>query len=295
MGGIMRAKHAIVSAVAIAALALTGCSDAGTPKLAEKVVVEPDEAAVAELPADLQGATLTVGIDPYYSPNEYKDDTGVIVGWEVDLADAVAQKLGVTLEYKETSFDAILPGVADGSLHIGFSSFTDNAERQGLVSFVNYYDAGIQWAQVVGGSVDPANACGLTVAVQAGTYQETDELPAKSEECEAAGKAAISILSFETQDEATTALVLGRADAMSADSPITLNAVSLIKDQIEVAGEAFDVAPYGIAVSKEATGLATAIQKALESLIADGNYEKVLAGWGVAAGSRAEITMNAGV
>jgi polar amino acid transport system substrate-binding protein len=291
----MRAKHAIVSVVAIAALALTGCTDVGTPKLVDKVVVEPDPAAIAELPAELQGATLSVGLDPYYSPNEYKDDSGVIVGWEIDLADAVAQKLGVTFEYKETGFDAILPAVADGSLHIGFSSFTDNAERQELVDFVNYYDAGIQWAQVVGASVDPANACGLKVAVQAGTYQETDELPAKSTACEDAGNAPITVLPFGTQDEATTALVLGRADAMSADSPITLNAVSLIKDQIEVAGEAFDVAPYGIAVSKDSAGLAKAIQKALESLIADGNYKKVLAGWGVAAGSRAEITLNAGV
>jgi polar amino acid transport system substrate-binding protein len=291
----MRAKHAIVSVVAIAALALTGCSDPGTPKPADKVVVEPDEAAIAELPADLKGATLTVGLDPYYSPNEYKNDAGEIVGWEIDLADAIAQKLGVTFEYEETGFDAILPAVADGDLHIGFSSFTDNAERQALVDFVNYYDAGIQWAQVVGDSVDPANACGLTVAVQAGTYQETDELPAKSTDCESAGNKPITVLSFATQDEATTALVLGRADAMSADSPITLNAVSLIKDQIEVAGEAFDVAPYGIAVSKDAAGLAKAIQKALQSLIADGNYKKVLDGWGVAAGSRDEITMNSGL
>ena len=290
----MRARYAFVSVLAVAAIALTGCSDSGPQKLEEKIVVEADEAAVALLPADLQGATLTVGIDPYYAPNEYMDDNGEIAGWEIDLADAIAQKLGVTFEYKETAFDEILPAVADGSLHLGFSSFSDTVERQKVVDFVNYYDAGIQWAQIVGGSVNPADACGLTVAVQKGTYQETDELPAKSAECEAASKAPITIVSYETQDEATTALILGQADAMSADSPITLNAVSLVRDQIEVAGEAFEVGPYGIAVSKDSTGLGKALQKALESLIADGNYEKVLDGWGVAAGSRTEISLNAG-
>ncbi len=290
----MRVKYAVVSVVAIAALALTGCSDNGTQRLEEKIVVDADEAAVALLPAELQGATLTVGLDPYYAPNEYKDEEGQIVGWEIDLADAIAQKLGVTFEYREVGFDTILPSVADSSLHLGFSSFTDNAERQELVDFVNYYDAGIQWAQVVGGNVNPAEACGLTVAVQKGTYEETDELPAKSAACEEAGNAPITISPYDTQDEATTALIVGQADAMSADSPITLNAVSLVRDQIEVAGEAFDVAPYGIAVGKDSGGLDQALQKAIESLMADGNYAKVLEGWGVEAGSRAEVTINAG-
>lgn len=293
----MRIRYGISVIAAAAVFTLVGCSDSTGPMLSadEKVVVEPDEAAVALLPADIRSAgVLTVGVDPYYGPNEYKDETGKTIGWAVDLGDAIAQKLDLELEYKESAFDAILPGVVDGTFDIGFSSFTDNAERQELVDFVNYFDAGIQWAQIVGGNVDPANACGLTVAVQFGTYEQTDVLPAKSEACVAAGQEPITILAFETQDEATTTLVLGRADAMTADSPITLHAVSLIKDQIEVAGEAFDVAPYGIAVGKDSKGLDKAIQAALQSLVADGNYKKVLEGWAVAAGSRADITINAG-
>jgi len=288
----MRIKHGVMAVFAVSALLLTGCTGAETPRLAEKIVVEPDPAAVDLLPEGI-GDTLSVAINPEYGPNEYKDEDGELIGWTVDLADAVAQKLGVTFEYKETSFDSIIPAVADGTFDIGFSSFTDNEERRELVNFVDYYDAGIQWAQLVGGNVNPDDACGLTVAVQAGTYQETDELPAKSEACVAAGKPAITILPVATQTEATTSLVLERADAMSADSPITLNAVSLISDQIEVAGEAFDVAPYGIALGKE-SGLELAIQAALRSLQDDGNYVKVLEGWGVADGSRVDITINGG-
>ena len=288
----MRIKHGLVAAFAVSALLLTGCTGAETPRLEEKIVVDADPAAVALLPEGI-GDTLSVAINPEYQPNEYHNEKGELAGWTVDLADAVAQKLGVTFEYKEVSFDSIIPGVVDGTFDIGFSSFTDNEERRELVNFVDYYDAGIQWAQLVGGTVNPNEACSLTVAVQSGTYQETDELPAKSEACVAAGMPAITILPVATQTEATTSLVLERADAMSADSPITLNAVSLISDQIEVAGEAFDVAPYGIALGKE-SGLELAIQAALQSLKDDGNYLKVLEGWGVADGSRADFTINGG-
>lgn len=293
----MRTKYGIAAVAVVAALALTGCVDNSSPKPApeDKVEVAVDEAAVALLPADIKEAgVLVVGMDMNYAPNEYKDEAGDPIGWEVDLGDALGAKLGLTMDYRQSGFDKIIPSITGGTYDIGLSSFTDNVEREKSVDFVNYYNAGIQWAQPVGGSVDPAHACGLTVSVQATTYEETDELPAKSEECEANGEEPIKILKFETQDEATSALALGRADAMSADSPITLYAVSQIKDQIEVAGEAFDVAPYGIAVSKDsADDLTKALQAALQSLVDDGSYQTILDGWGVASGGIPTITINA--
>ena len=292
----MRTKYGISAIALIAAMALTGCVDNSSPRPdpEDNVEVAVDEAAVALLPADVKAAgVLVVGIDLNYAPNEFKDDAGDPIGWAVDLGDAMAAKLGLTMDYRPSGFDKIIPSVTGGTFDIGYSSFTDNVEREKSVDFVNYYNAGIQWAQAVGGNVDPANACGLTVSVQRTTYEETDELPAKSAECEAAGNEPIAILAFETQDEATSALALGRADAMSADSPITLYAVSQLKDQIEVAGEAFDVAPYGIAISKDSTDLGKALQAALQSLVDDGSYQTILDGWGVASGGIETITINA--
>jgi polar amino acid transport system substrate-binding protein len=288
-----------VSAIALAAVfALSGCVDNSAPEgnsggsSAPKVAV--DDAAAALLPDDIAKAkVIIVGIDPNYAPNEYKNDAGDPVGWEVDLGDAVAAKLGVTMDYRPSGFDKIIPSITGESYDIGISSFTDNAEREHIVDFVNYYNAGIQWAQPVGESVDPANACGLTVAVQATTYEETEELPAKSQACTEQGLEPIDILKFETQDEATNALALGRADAMSADSPITQYAVSKVDDKIELAGEAFDVAPYGIAVAKDSE-LTAAIQAALQSLVDDGTYTDILSKWGVDAGGIDQITLNAG-
>lgn len=288
-------KIALPAIVAAAALLLTGCVDNTTAPepTAPSTDVGVDEAAVALLPDDVKASgELVVGIDPTYAPNEYKDDAGNPIGWDVDLGNAIGAKLGLKVQYQISAFDKIIPSITGGTYDIGLSSFTDNEEREKSVDFVNYYNAGIQWAQPIGGSVDPANACGLTVAVQRTTYEETDELPAKSSECENAGKEPITILSFEKQDEASNAVALGRADAMTADSPITQYAVSQLSDKIELAGDAFDVAPYGIAVDK-GSPLAKAIQAALQSLVDDGTYESILKEWGVESGGITTITINA--
>jgi polar amino acid transport system substrate-binding protein len=292
----MRKKYAISAIAVVAALALTGCVDNSAPDTATPqgdVKVGVDEAAAALLPQEIADAgKLVVGIDPNYAPNEYKDDAGNPIGWEVELGDAMAAKLGLTMDYRSSGFDKIIPSITGGTYDIGLSSFTDNVEREKSVDFVNYDEAGVQWAQQIGADVDPDNACGLTVSVQATTYEETDELPAKSEACVADGKEPINILKFEAQDEATTALALGRADAMSADTPITLYAISQASDKIEAAGESFEVAPYGIAIAKD-SGLAEAIQAALQSMIDDGTYAKILEAWGVEAGGIDTITINA--
>lgn len=291
----MRINYALPALVVVTALALSGCVDnsTGTTTGGSTVDVGTDAAAIALLPDDVKAAgVLVIGIDPTYAPNEYKDDAGNPIGWEVDLGNAMAAKLGLETQYEPSSFDKIIPSVTGGSYDIGLSSFTDNEEREKIVDFVNYYEAGIQWAQVIGADVDPANACGITVAVQTATYEETDELPAKSQECTDAGKEPISILKFDTQDEATNALALGRADAMSADSPITQYAVSKVTDKIELAGDSFDTAPYGIAVQKD-SALAAALQAALQSMVDDGTYKSILDDWGVFSGAVSSITINA--
>ncbi|GAA1222182.1 ABC transporter substrate-binding protein [Rhodoglobus aureus] len=292
----MRINFALPVLVVATALMLSGCVDNSTPSTNNgggNLDVGTDAAAIALLPDDIKEAgVLVIGIDPTYAPNEYKDDAGNPIGWEVDLGNAMAAKLGLETQYQPSSFDKIIPSVTGGSYDIGLSSFTDNEEREKIVDFVNYYEAGIQWAQVIGADVDPANACGMTVAVQTATYEETDELPAKSQECTDAGKEPIDILKFDTQDEATNALALGRADAMSADSPITQYAVSQVADKIELAGESFDTAPYGIVVQKD-SDLAAALQAALQSMVDDGTYKSILEDWGVFSGAVASITINA--
>lgn len=296
----MRARYTFPAIAAVAVLLLTGCVDntAPTPGGATDgatngAAVTKDDAAAALLPEDIAASgKLTVGTDPTYAPNEFKDEAGNPIGWGIEIADAIAAKLGLEAEFQVSKFDNIIPSVTGGKADIGVSSFTDTVEREKQVDFVNYYTAGIQWASRKGEDIDPNNACGLKVAVQATTYEDTDEVPAKSEACVAAGKEPIDKLKFDTQADATNAVVLGQADAMSADSPVTLYAIEQTEGKLQPAGETFDVAPYGVVTAK-GSEMTKAVQAALQSMVDDGSYAAILDKWGVAAGGIDEITINA--
>ncbi|MFV0434154.1 MAG: ABC transporter substrate-binding protein [Leucobacter sp.] len=300
----MKIRYVLPALAAASLLALTGCTtnvEGEQHEAFDVSNVKPDEAAIKLLPEDIkQTGKLVIGTDASYPPNEYKSSDGEIVGWGVDLASAVAAKLDLEPVWEEAGFDSIIPSVQGGKMDMGSSSFTDNAERQKTVDFVNYYDAGVLWAAPIGKTVDPDNACGLEVAVQDGTFQHTDELPAKSKKCEEEGKEAIEILPFEGQAEATNAVVLGKADAFTADSPVTLAAIAAQSDKIEASGESFDVAPYGYALAKNADNpkaqseLTLAVQAALQSLMDDGTYLEILKSAGVEDGAIEEATINAG-
>ena len=294
----MRAKFALPALAAAAAFLLTGCVDNSAPASSNApsnsaVSVSKDARAAALLPeATAKSGTLVIATDPSYAPNEFKDEAGNPTGWGIELVTAVAAKLGLKPTFQVSKFDNIIPSVTGGKADIGESSFTDTAEREKQVDFVNYYTAGILWASARGKTVDPDNACGLKVAVQATTYQDTDEVPAKSAACVKAGKAPIEKLPFDTQDLATNAVVLGQADALSADSPVSLYAVSKTGGKLQVAGKSFEVAPYGLVVAK-GSKLSEALKVALQSLVDDGGYAKILSKWGVADGGIKTITINA--
>jgi polar amino acid transport system substrate-binding protein len=296
----MRARYALPALAAVAALMLTGCVDNSTPATGGSTGnsagsgIAKDDAAAKLLPADIaKSGTVNIGTDAAYPPNEYKDESGSPIGWGIEISDGIAAKLGLKPKYQVSEFNNIIPSITGGKIDIGESSFTDNAEREKQVDFVNYYTAGILWASPVGKTVDPDNACGLKVAVQANTVEDTDEIPAKSAACISAGKAAIDVKKYASQEEATNAVVLGVADALSADSPVTLYAISKTNGKLQPTGKSFDVAPYGIA-TKKGSQMTKAVQAALQSMVDDGSYKKILDKWGVADGGLDTITINAG-
>jgi len=296
----MRTRYTLPVLTIATALALSGCVDNSQPAASgtaaatgdTAVVVQKNDSIAAMLPDKIKTAgVLNVGMANNYPPNEFKDDNGAPAGWSVDLTNALGKVMGLKVNFDIGTFDNILPAVRAGKDDMGMSSFTDTLVREKQVDFVNYYSAGIQWAAPKGKTVDPANACGLKVAVQATTYEDTDEVPAKSKACTDAGKPAITIFKFDAQDQATNALVVGQVDAMSADSPVTLYAISKTKDKLQTAGDAFEVAPYGIPVA-QGSAFTPVLQKALQSLIDDGSYTKILAKWGVEAGGVKTAALN---
>jgi polar amino acid transport system substrate-binding protein len=291
----MRIRYGIPVLAVVAALALSGCVNNSSPTTPQATVTAGpvDAAAVALLPASIKSSkVIQVGVDATYPPDEFKDASGQAVGWDIDLFDAVAAKLGVKATFNIAGFDSIIPSITGGKYDAGVSSFTDNTDREKKVDFVNYYSAGILWASGAAKTVDPNNACGLKVAVETGTVEDLSDIPDKSKACVAAGKKAIQVLRFDGQDQATNAVVLGQADAMSADSPITGDAIKQSGGKLQAAGTVFGVAPYGIAVNK-GSSLTKAIQKAFQDIVDNGTYTKILTKWGVNDGALSTITINA--
>ncbi|AMB59636.1 ABC transporter substrate-binding protein [Microterricola viridarii] len=292
----MRARF-VLPTVSAAVLLLTGCVDNSLPEItgadARVAAATVNEAAAALLPQDVaDSGVLAIGTAPNYAPNEFKNSDGEAVGWDLELARALATALGLEPTVYDASFDNIVPSIRGGKFDIGASSFTDTVEREKQLDFVHYYDAGVQWAAPAESAVDPADACGLKVAVQATTYQDTTEIPEKSAACVAAGKPAIQKMLFDSQGNAINAVVLGQADAFSADSPVALYAISKLNGKLKPVGETFDVAPYGFAVAK-GSGMAEAVQLALQGLVDDGSYGAILDAWGVGSGGLEQITINA--
>jgi polar amino acid transport system substrate-binding protein len=256
-----------------------------------------DEALAAKVPDAIKSdGKVLIGVDASYAPNEFLDADGkTVVGWDVDLFNAVAAKLGLKTEWQSATFDAIIPGVQSGKYEMGISSFTINDERKQQVNMVSYFSAGTQWGTKKGNptGIQPDNACGKKVAVQTNTVQDTDDLSSvRQKQCKSDGKPAITIDRYQRQDQATAAVVSGKDDAMLADSPVLAYAVKQTNGQLELLGDIYDAAPYGYVIKKDQTEFAQAVADAVAALITDGTYKTILEKWGVEAGAITDPAVN---
>jgi polar amino acid transport system substrate-binding protein len=284
---------ALLGLVLAVALVAAGCGEDGdtgggsTGTTAATPAV--DDALAAKVPDAIKSdGKVLIGTDSSYAPNEFLDTDGkTVIGFDVDLFNAVAAKLGLKTEWQSAAFDAIIPGVQSGKYEMGISSFTINDERKQQVNMVSYFSAGTQWGTKAGNpsGIQPDNACGKKVAVQTNTVQDTEDLPKRQEACKSGGKPAITVERYQRQDQATAAVVSGKDDAMLADSPVIAYAVKQTNGQLELLGDIYDAAPYGYVVKKDQTEFAQAIADAVKALISDGTYKTILTKWGVEAGA----------
>jgi polar amino acid transport system substrate-binding protein len=290
----------LTAGAAIVGLALSACgsSSLSTPtasNTAAATTQSADAALKAMLPAKVKSSDqIVVGTDATYAPNEFLNADGKTVeGMDVDLFNAVAQKLGVKVVWTPAGFDSIITGVEGGKFDMGVSSFTINNDRLKQVNMVSYFNAGTQWATAPGNpkKVNPVSPCGLNVAVQKGTVQEQVDMPPKVAACAKAGKP-VNLQIYAGQDQATAAVATGKADAMLADSPVVAYAIKQSGGKIEAAGSIYSSAPYGYVVPKSETGFAKAIASALKALDANGTYKKILSTWGNEAGAISNFAAN---
>jgi polar amino acid transport system substrate-binding protein len=269
---------------ALVLLVLAGCgsskskSTAGTTESTPATTV--NAAIAAQVPARYKTkGTLIVASEAQYAPNEFiAPDGHTVIGMDPDLVSAIAAVMGLKTTVVNSTFEAIIPGLAAGRYDIGASSFTDTKEREKTVDFVTYLSVGQAFLTKANGGPKPntlAELCGLTVAVEKGTV-EFEEAEKQAKKCKQAGKP-IKLLVFPGQNDANLALSSGRAEVDYADSPIIAYQVRKLGVSVR-SGPTFGTAPYGLALPKN-SGLAKPVQEALKVLIANGTYAAILKKW----------------
>jgi polar amino acid transport system substrate-binding protein len=307
MGG--SAMRRVLTLAVAGALVLAACSKSGTPTTggttpgaSVSAGLTKDPTIAAEVPADIASkGTITVAVDASYAPNEFfAEDNKTIEGWDVELGQALGTVMGVKWNFVNAGFDGIIPGLASGKYGVGMSSFTDNTEREATVDFVTYFSAGTSFYVNASGGPDIESLddlCGHTVAVEKGTTQ-LDDATAQSKKCTDAGKAAVNVTAFPDQNGANLALSSGRAEVGMADSPVAAYQVKLSNGKFKLSGQAYGVAPYGIALPRPAGSapgsgpMDKATLDALKKLISDGVYLQILKKWGVEAGAITSPVIN---
>ncbi|HEX5990037.1 MAG TPA: basic amino acid ABC transporter substrate-binding protein [Solirubrobacterales bacterium] len=216
------------------------------------------------------GEPLSVGSDIPYPPFE-QGKPGEYTGFDIELMEAIGEKIGRTPEFKDTSFETIFRDVAQGKFDAVISAATITEEREEAVDFSNPYYLSEQAVLVKEGSDIGSleELDGKTVAVQQGT---TGQELAKDE----LGNS--EIRPFPEGPDAVNALKAGTVEAVIIDAPVAQNAVEK-SGGVEIAEKVPTEEEYGIAVAQGETELLDEINKGLEEVLADGTYTKIYKKW----------------
>lgn len=249
-----------------------------------------------QLPQAYQDSkVIKVGSDIAYAPMEYFDTDGTtVLGFDKELTDALTKQLGVSFQWNNATFDGLITQLASKKIDVAVSGMSDTAERQAKVDFVDYYQAGAMILVKKGnpeGIASLEDLCGQTIAVQRGTTQE-----GYAQEQSGTCSEPINILSFDRETEAMLQVKNGRAVADLQDYPVaTYNArTSGGGNDFEVVGDQIQAGPLGIAVARDNQGLRSALQQALQAIIDDGTYGKLIDKYRTPLGAVDSATVNAG-
>ncbi|MFI5756385.1 ABC transporter substrate-binding protein [Streptomyces sp. NPDC051569] len=298
-----RTRSRLAAAALLPLLALTACAgpdDAGgagagagaspAPTGDPVAAVRKVASVAALLPAGVRASgTLRVGSAVGAPPGAYYPqgaETKKPVGQDIDIADAVAKVLGIRLRRQDASFETILPALGSGKYDVGTGNFGVTAERLKTIDFVTYINDGQGFAVRQGNTAlgtkvtGLTQLCGLTIGTGAGTTFATT-LAAQKGVCAEAGEKPYDVKVFSENGATVTALQQGRIDVVMS----TINGLRYQAAQpasrTTFLGE-FHRLDVGFAFTKDSP-LTPAFQAAVNELIKDGTYARILQKWGTTA------------
>ena len=279
-----------LGAIALAIAACGSTALAQTPTELNAPIIEaikPDPALKAMLPQKIQDSgVINLATDAHYPPCEiFAEDNKTMIGYEPDTWNAIAKKLGVTIEPVSTAFDGLLPGVVSGRYDVAMECMSDNAKREEQVIFVNNaYAITAVFTLETNTSIteDPDTLCGLTIAIPKG-FDVAGIVDSKlNPHCEKSGLAAIKVNEYPSSDATLLALYAGRVDFVITDYAAIDEMKKSAPKPIRVVSDPLLPKLYlGMIVNKDNKQLADALLAGLKAIHDDGSYDKIMDNWGL--------------
>jgi len=280
----MKALKSVSLLVVIVMLAslVAACGPAATPAPAAPtetpVPPKPTDTPVPAKPTDTPAPAVkkfVVGTDAAFPPMEFVDENKNIVGFDIDLMNAIATEMGFEIEYKNTAWDGIFAGLEGGSYDAILSAVTITDERKQKYDFS-----------------DPYINAGQAVVVRADetAIKSHEDLPGKTVGAQIGTTGAFAVekiegatlKEYDSIDLALLDLVNGNIDAVVVDTPVAADyalASETFQGKLKIVGEAFTEEYYGLVVRKGETDLVTLFNEGLKKVQASGEYDKIYAKW----------------
>lgn len=230
---------------------------------------------------------IPVGIYPSYPPLDMRDpETSKLKGFDIDLAEAMARKMDAQIAWQESSYAELVPATQTGRIRMFFNGMFDTPLRQQQISFVDYLQSGNQFIVPADKPVgDPLDLCGKKVAISRSTSAPASLEKWNKDSCAKAGRPAAIYLPAENSIDARMQMQQGRADAVMMDSLTIPYVIAQSHNKLATVGQPLDFSLMGIGVTKGDQALERRVAGALQALIDDGTYGKLIAKWGLSSTS----------
>ena len=266
---------AILTAVVVAATACGSSGSSGPPP--SNVGASPN---IAVPPSLSEAGVLNIAAFLQFPPYRFLDGAGRPQGVEVELANAVAGKLGVKAQFQNVAFDTIIPGVSNHRYDFSLGTFYDVPARTEQVDILDWIEVTSRMVVQSGNprAVDPTDPCGLSIGGSVGGYQ-IEQINQISANCEKAGKPPTTQMVLQDFSAALQALRSGRVDAVLADAGPGDYFAKQSNDTLEVLTQdipGIEKVAAGWAFAKDSGPVRQAVVAAIKELIAEGTWTEIL-------------------
>lgn len=252
-------------------------------------------AMAADLPEPIRKAgAFRLSVNAIYPPMEYKEPgTDKLVGLDIDLGDAIAQRLGVKIQWQESAFEQLVPSLQTGRTDFILSGLSDLPARRESMDFIDYMRSGAQFYILASSAAqEPLDLCGKRVGTSRSTSFPAEITRWSEANCEKAGKPPIQVVPAESTADARGQLKQGRIDAAVQGMETLPYVMTLEPNMYRPIGTPISTVYQGMAFRKADTALRDAVSATLAAMIADGSYGRIMAKWNLPGSAMGGVMLN---